>query len=248
MRFLKDAVKRVFYRFGYQIIPAPNWSVTRNVIDDRGYRLVSWEKADGEYDLAAYRREQEKGNRAKIEQVWTNEPNLRFLGGWLKDRGCAPDFILCHGTRNGFEQKVFNAFFQCEVVGTEISSTAAQFPMTVQADFHEPKSEWDTRADIVYSNSLDHAYDPAKALRAWARSVKDGGVIVIEKASDSDPRGASDLDPFGITLPNLLLFVLETLGDVASIRGLLDVPSPRHEAAYHKMIVIGIDRRAAARG
>jgi hypothetical protein len=117
--------------------------------------------------------------------------------------------------------------------------------MTVHADFHEPLAGWERKADILYSNSLDHAYNPAKALRAWAGSVRDGGVMVLEKASDSDPRGASDLDPFGITLPNLVVFVLETLGDIACIRGLLDVPQPRQGATYHKMIVVEINRGAS---
>jgi len=154
----------VLYRLGYQIVPAPKWPTNRNVTEHSGYRLVSWMGDDGEYDVAGYRREQERGNRAKIEQVWTNEANLQFISRWLQGRGLVPQFILCHGTRNGFEQKVFSGFFQCDVIGTEISSTATQFPMTVQADFHEPMAEWDRRADIVYSNSLDHAYDPAKAL------------------------------------------------------------------------------------
>lgn len=243
MRRLKDLMKRVLYRFGYQIIPAPNWRTTKAVVEHDAYRLVDWRDADGRYDLAGYRREQEAGNLAKIQQIWTNEPNLIFISAWLKAQGLRPHFILCHGTRNGFEQKILEAQFGCEVLGTEISSTATQFPMTVQADFHEVRAEWDQRAALVYSNSLDHAYDPAKALRAWARSVQDGGVIVIEKASDSDPRGASDLDPFAITLPNLLVFVLETLGETACIRALLDVPQPKEGTAYHKMIVVGINRR-----
>jgi hypothetical protein len=242
VKLLKDTVRRVLYRLGYQIVPAPKWPTSRRVTEHSGYRLVSWMRDDGEYDLAGYRREQERGNRAKIEQVWTNEANLQFISRWLQDRGLVPQFILCHGTRNGFEQKVFSGFFQCDVIGTEISSTATQFPMTVQADFHEPMA--DRRADIVYSNSLDHAYDPAKALRAWAGSVRDGGVIVLEKASDSDPRGASDLDPFGITLPNLVVFLLEVLGDIACVRGLIDVPRPRPGTTYHKMVVVEIDRGA----
>jgi SAM-dependent methyltransferase len=240
---LKDTLRRALYSFGYQILPAPGWRNNRGVIEHDGYRLVSWKKADGQYDLAGYRREQELGNRAKIEQVWTNEANLRFLARWLGDRGVAPRAILCHGTRNGFEQQVFSSACQCEVIGTEISSTADQFPLTIRADFHEPLPGWERKADVVYSNSLDHAYDPAKALRAWAESVRDGGVIVLEKASDSDPRGASDLDPFGIALPELLVFLLSTLGGVACLRALIDVPQPRQGASYHKMVVVEIDRR-----
>jgi hypothetical protein len=244
MRLVKKGVKRLLHRFGYQILQAPSWSTSRDVNEQDGYRLANWKQADGQYDLAAYRREQERGNRAKIEQIWTNRPNINYVSQWLRDRGVKPQFIVCHGTRNGFEQQVFSDFFHCEVIGTEISATAAQFPLTIQADFHESRPECEGKADIVYSNSLDHAYDPAMALRAWARSVKDGGAILLEKASDSDPRGVSDLDPFGIALPDLLVFLLETLGDVASIRALLNVPNPRADATYHRVIVVGIDRRA----
>lgn len=244
MKVLKRAVHGFLYRFGYQLVAAPNWTRNRQVVEHDGYRLIDWKDARGQYDLAGYRREQEKGNRAKIDQVWTNEPNLRFVSQWLRARMPAARFILCHGTRNGFEQKVFSDIFGCEVLGTEISPTASEFPMTVQADFHDTRPEWDGRADIVYSNSLDHSYDPAKALRAWAQSVRDGGVLLLEKASDSDPRGASDLDPFAISLPQLLVFILETLGEHASIKALLDVPQRRAGASYHKMIVVGIDRSA----
>jgi SAM-dependent methyltransferase len=245
LRIVSNIVQSVFYRFGYQLVRTPPWPRTRNVIEQRGYRLVNWKTADGQTDVAAYRREQERGNRAKIAQIWTSEDSLLFISRWLGDRGLAPRFIICHGTRNGFEQRVFSGFFHCEVIGTEISPTASQFPMTVQADFHEPRVEWARKADLVYSNSLDHAYDPAKALRAWAEAVRDGGVIVLEKASDSDPRGVSDLDPFGITLSDLVVFLLETLGDVACVRGVLDVPRPREGASYHKMIVVEINRASA---
>ena len=243
MRLVRRGIKRILHRFGYQILPAAAWSSRREVGERSGYRLVSYRGADGEVDLAAYSREQERGNRAKLDQIWTNEPNLRFASQWLQDRGMQPRFIVCHGTRNGFEQQVFSGFFRCEVIGTEISPTAAQFPMTIQADFHEPRPEWERRADIVYSNSLDHAYDPVKALRAWAGTLRNGGVLLLEKASDSDPRGVSDLDPFGIELPNLLVFLLETLGEQACIRALLEVPNPRIGASYHKMIVVEISYR-----
>jgi hypothetical protein len=240
---LKNLVKKTFLRMGYQLVALPNWSIRGDVRERDGYRLVNWAK-DGQADLEGYRREQEKGNRAKIDQVWTNEINLTFLGEWLRRHGMEPRFVLCHGTRNGFEQRVLRGFFGCEVIGTEISSTASQFPMTVQADFHDPQPQWREKADLIYSNSLDHAYDPAKALRAWAECVRDSGFIVLDKASDSDPHGVSDLDPFGIALPNLLLFVLDVLGDIASIRALLDVPAPKEGTTYHRMIVIRIDRRA----
>ena len=205
MKFLKRSVKRLLHSFGYQILPAPQWSTSREVDESGGYRLVNYKNSQGQYDIEAYRQEQERGNRKKIERIWTNEGNLVFMSQWLKDHGVDPKFIVCHGTRNGFEQKIFSRFFGCEVIGTEISPTASQFPMTVQADFHEVRSDWDGRADFVYSNSLDHAYDPAKALRAWARSVRNGGFILLEKASDSDP-------PRSVRLGSLWHYAAEPIG------------------------------------
>ena len=239
---IKHLIKRAFLRLGYQIVAVPNWSLERGFVDERGYRLVDWKGEGGRPALEAYRREQERGNRAKIDQVWTNEQNLRFLCDWVIERGRRPQFVICHGTRNGFEQRVFKSVFGCDVIGTEISSTAAQFPMTIQADFHDVRPEWDQKADLVYSNSLDHSYDPSGALRAWARSVKDGGLIVLEKASDSDPHGVSDLDPFGISLPNLMLFALEALEDIASVRAVMSVPQPKEGMTYHKMIIMDVNR------
>ena len=113
MSLIKTAIKRVFHRLGYQIVAAPKWPTRKNVIEQGGYRLVNWKGSSGKYDVTAYRLEQERGNRAKIEQVWTNERNLQFLAQWLKDRGMTPAFVVCHGTRSGFEQKIFSAFFSC---------------------------------------------------------------------------------------------------------------------------------------
>ena len=101
------------------------------------------------------------------------------------------------------------------------------------------------RTSFTAIHSTMHAMEIAKAagaLNAWADCVRDGGVIVLDKASDSDPHGVSDLDPFGIALPNLILFALDALGDVATIRAVLDVPALKEGTTYHKMIVIGISR------
>jgi hypothetical protein len=58
--------------------------------------------------------------------------------------------VLCHGTRNGKEQKMFlNKYPNAEIVGTEISHTAKDFPMTVQWDFHDIK---DAHTGILKGN------------------------------------------------------------------------------------------------
>ena len=242
---IKSALKAALERAGYQIVQMPAWSIRKPIESNHGYRIVKWKASEGNVDIVGYQTEQEKGNRAKIDQIWASEANLKYLCQWLKTHQMKPNFVVCHGTRNGFEQRVFADSFGCQVIGTEISSTAVEYPMTVQADFHDLRPEWEGKVDVVYSNSLDHAYDPEKALRAWSQTVKDGGVIVLDKASDSDPHAISDLDPFGIRLPEMLHFVLEKLGSSVSVRALLPVPEPKAGTSYHKLIILKIDRRNA---
>lgn len=108
--------------------------------------------------------------------------------------------ILCHGTRNGAEQLYFKEFYpDAEIIGTEISDTASQFPMTVQHDFHEEKEEWINYFDIVYSNSWDHSYDPDKSLLAWRNQMRRGfGRLYIDHAYNPMNNQSSAVDPLEI--------------------------------------------------
>ena len=81
------------------------------------------------------------------------------------------EFGICHGTRRGKEQEWFRKYLGCGVIGTEISDTVEQFPHTIEWDFHETKAEWINSADFIYSNSLDHSYDPKKCLTACTGAV-----------------------------------------------------------------------------
>ena len=62
-----------------------------------------------------------------------------------------------------------------DVIGTEISDTAGQFANTVQWDFHDVNGEWVSRFDFVYSNSLDHAWNPKFALQTWLNQLNPKG-------------------------------------------------------------------------
>jgi hypothetical protein len=94
-----------------------------------------------------------------------------------------------------------------EVFGTEISDTASLFPYTIQHDFHEVHKDWLGEVDFVYSNSWDHAYDPAKAFTNWMASLADGGLMLIEHSIGHSPQNTSESDPFGIDAEELVLFI-----------------------------------------
>jgi hypothetical protein len=97
------------------------------------------------------------------------------------------------------------------VLGTEISDTASDFPDTVQWDFHDENPEWVEKFSFVYSNSLDQAFDPKKALSTWVRQLDSSGVLFIEHTMAHSASGASEMDPFGAH-PMVVPYLLFTWG------------------------------------
>ena len=57
--------------------------------------------------------------------------------------------------------------------------------------------EWMSKFSFVYSNSLDQAFDPKKALSTWAAQLAPQGLLFIEHTMAHSPSGASEMDPFG---------------------------------------------------
>lgn len=144
-----------------------------------------------------YKQSQIDGNLRKINCIWASEENIRMLAEYIKKS--IPDlrFGICHGTRRGEEQALFRRLLNIEVIGTEISPTATQFPNTIEWDFHNAKDEWINKVDFIYSNSFDHSYDPEKCLDTWMSCIKPDGLCFLEwtdchaVATKTDPFGGS---------------------------------------------------------
>jgi len=136
-----------------------------------------------------YVKAQVKANIRKEKFVWVKRHAIQKISKKIP----IASSILCHGTRNGAELRLFEEFYpQAYVIGTEISETAHKYKGTVQHDFHEPRNEWYNKFDIVYSNSFDHSYDPFKVLTTWTKQLKTTGRLIIEyqkqhKDVPSDP-------------------------------------------------------------
>jgi len=147
-----------------------------------------------------YVSEQTRANVKKLKAVWVRKDVINKI--------CKENFtasaILCHGTRNAREQEYFKDHFKmAEIIGTEISHTASQFPMTIQHDFHEPKEEWLNKFNIVYSNSFDHSYDPQKCIQTWADQLLPNGSLYIEWAWGENNLSRST-DPLELSEQELL--------------------------------------------
>jgi hypothetical protein len=163
-------------------------------------------------DYETYRKVQILGNKSKLTWQAVPERHVQALAGWLEATLGPVRFGLCHGTRRGAEQAWFRQHLtgEPEVIGTEISDTATQFPHTVQWDFHDVNPDWEQRADFVYSNSWDHAFAPRRAFEAWFGSLRPGGVMLLDHSRDQVPEAANELDPFGISFDGLTELVTET--------------------------------------
>jgi hypothetical protein len=133
--------------------------------------------------------------------VWAAEENIEYLSRYLKKEVKHLQFGICHGTRQGKEQTWFRKYLGIEVIGTEISPTAKDFPHTIEWDFHEVKPEWVNRTDFIYSNSFDHSYQPEQCLDAWMSCVHKDGLCILEWTTSHVE--ADELDPFGATLAGI---------------------------------------------
>ncbi|MCH7972145.1 MAG: class I SAM-dependent methyltransferase [Chloroflexi bacterium] len=138
-------------------------------------------------------------NKQKIDRVWADKETLSIVAEVVKGKISGNDdvFGLCHGSRNGYEQQSLAEMIPAEVIGTDISDTADQYPNSVVWDFHDENPEWVGRCDFVYTNSLDQSWKPKDALNTWLDQLKIGGVLIIEQTEGHGPTAAGRMDPFG---------------------------------------------------
>ena len=193
-----------------------------NLRAEAGFSLFRYLNSEGKFDYQKYVASQIEANSRKIDCVWVQEENIEFLSAYIKAHISRPRLGLCHGTRRGLEQKWFKKYIGCTVIGTEISDTATEFRNIIQWDFHNVKPEWIGAVDFIYSNSLDHSYDPQKCLHAWVSCLNDHGMILLEHTSAHEQ--STESDPFGAPLCMMPFLILDWVRD-ASVREIL--PAPR---------------------
>lgn len=164
-----------------------------------------------------YRHEQVLHHVRKFDQVWADTSVVEALAEYLMNNGIPATSGLCHGSRNGWEQRRLSEILHCQVIGTDIASTVEEVPSSVVWDFHEARDEWLGAFSFVYSNSLDQSNDPQRALRTWLDQLAPGGVLFIEWTEGHGPVGASSMDPFGVRSVVLPYFLLRWFGRELSI-------------------------------
>lgn len=167
-----------------------------------------------------YKAAQIKANKAKINKLWIKPEIADIICERITYANDRPKFGLCHGTRNGEEQKMFSSRLGCEVLGTEISDNASKFQNTIEWDFHRVKDEWLGACDFVYSNSLDHAKNPLVALKSWLACLKPNGLLIVEwvvKLGKGKFKRATVTDPFSATTLEVCDLIRQAGGEAQEI-------------------------------
>lgn len=85
--------------------------------------------------------------------------------------------VLCLGARTGGEVRAFR-MCGCFAVGLDLEPGPGN-PFVCYGDFHA-LAYLDACADVVYSNALDHALEPARFMAEAARVLAPRGLLILE--------------------------------------------------------------------
>lgn len=130
-----------------------------------------------------YREVQRATDRRKSKRPSVSPKEIDRIAAHLKKKGeslvCIDSIQgICHGARYGHELDFFKSCLPGAVmVGTDLFDKGDE--RTVIWDFHKENPEWIGRFDFVYSNSLDHAHDPALCVKVWLDQLKSDGLLFV---------------------------------------------------------------------
>ncbi|MEM9523609.1 MAG: hypothetical protein AAF982_06395 [Pseudomonadota bacterium] len=162
---------------------------------------------DGGFDYDLYRAWQIRKARKDELDNWADEKTLGVISEYAKTKRGIFNHVICHGSKSGMEAVFLGERLNCPAFGTDLTPPP-HAQNVVEWDFHERRDDWVGLASVMYTNSLDHAYDPKKAMDTWVEQLEPEGLIFIEHTMLSAPEAASFTDPFGahpLVMPYLVL-------------------------------------------
>lgn len=130
------------------------------------------------------RAESKWGRKFQFEEEFKKHLNKTI--DEIADFIVSPEVIGCMGCRSGSELFEFKERFpSAKVCGVDITENinTIKKPKEVEVtlnDFNHLPLDWESRFDLVFSNSLDHAYDPKETLKEWHRVARRGGFLLVE--------------------------------------------------------------------
>ena len=168
-------------------------------------RLLRFESYD------EYKHAQITANERKFGEVFAEISVLRRIAAHFGRLSATAHVGLCHGVRNGYEVRQLRRLLpRVDIIGTDISGTAARIPHCIVWDMHDVKPEWRGAVDFMYSNSWDHTYDPDLLFARWSECLSPSGLLYLAYTDLHSERGVvetSKSDPFGCSLDELTQIV-----------------------------------------
>lgn len=166
-------------------------------------------------DYTDYRQQQIETNQAKLDWVAATEQEMRLITRYVRRMSPQAKFGLCHGVRNGWEVEQLRKLLDIDVLGTDISPTVGQFANCRQWDFHEIDPAWFGVVDFIYSNALDHSFDPRLALTQWRSCLRSGGFCFVQWTHHDNTVGGADC--FGATKGEYISLLSELFDSVECV-------------------------------
>jgi len=158
-----------------------------------------------------YRHVQVAANKLKYRNVYAEDAELRRIAAHFAGRVPQARRGICHGVRNGYEVQLLRRLLPAvDILGTDISDTAADLKNCIVWDMHEVKPEWIGAIDFLYSNSWDHTYDPELLFRRWSECLTAVGRLYLTYTDAHSESGATEdtkVDAFGCSLDELFTLV-----------------------------------------
>lgn len=113
---------------------------------------------------------------------------------------------LGHGVRRGEEIRYFSYASIEKTVGADLYVPPYADSRIVRCNMSKPHQVFDSRFDVVYHNSIDHAQNPVQTLLVWAARHLSAR-IVLELEASHRACGSSDLDVSGLDLQSFPFFL-----------------------------------------
>lgn len=194
--------------------------------------------SDGRFDYEAYRQAQTSKARRNVGDVWADPKTLDVIADYAAARVGQARLALCHGVKSGMESDHLGRRLGCRALGTDIAPPPDAKDV-VEWDFHERNEAWVGQASVIYTNALDHAYDPGKAMDAWVEQLAPDGLIFVEHTKLHGPEASSAADPFGAHPLIMPYLVLEWGRGRYCVR---DILKPAHKKPHWKPLSEGGER------
>ena len=192
---------------------------TLNILKKFGYKIVKDLPLISLHEYSSYEEYKEiqvSQNLMRLEKVWADQASLRALSEYLNTAHGKSNSVtgICHGARNGFEVDLFQRLVgtDSQIIGTDISHTAAQYKDLVVWDFHDENPDWVGKFDFVYTNALDQSWKPKAAISTWLNQLKPNGCLVVDMTIEHGPDGANSADPFGVQPEYMPYYLADNFG------------------------------------